>query len=421
MQRTAILFLIALMAGTGCRSDESDDVRAEPPLLGADDALPDRDTVAERDSAGIVIVEVASRFPEWDVSPDTLLRLGVVEGDPSQQFDRVAHAARLSDGGVVVIDGGALEVRWFAASGRHAASYARRGAGPGELRALGEAPLVAEDTAIVYDPRNQRIFSLARGGELVSERPFEGDHRTRLLGVRGGDVIAAAVDHEFDYSREYTRAPGTVTVLESGPEGVDTIARLHGADGALWVRIVDGRPVATVMMELPFAAPLLLAVAGDEMVSVRGDEPQLVFHGMDGERVRIVRMMHDSARALTSEDRDRYVRHAVQDAEQHGRPAGPAAENARALLALLDGDHRMPLFDRLLVESDGLIWIREYRAPWAGAELQTWRILHPDGRVEGQLELSSGFDLMHADGACITGVYRDEVDVEYVVTLRTVQ
>lgn len=175
------------------------------------------------------------------------------------------------------------------------------------------------------------------------------------------------------------------------------------------------------MMELPFAAPLSLAVAGDEMVSVRGDEPQLVFHGMDGERVRIVRMMHDSARALTSEDRDRYVRHAVQDAEQHGRPAGPAAENARALLALLDGDHRMPLFDRLLVESDGLIWIREYRAPWAGAELQTWRILHPDGRVEGQLELSSGFDLMHVDGRYITGVYRDELDVEYVVTLRTVQ
>jgi hypothetical protein len=386
-------------------------------VLACGNAVPAHDGVAERDSAGVRIIEIAGAFPEWRVSPDTLLRLGVVDGDSSQQFHRVAYAARLPEGRTVVVDGGALEVRWFDASGRHIGTYGRQGEGPGEIRAVGETPLLVGDTIILYDPRNQRVLSLAPG-ELLSEQPLEGDRQTRLVAVRGRSIVAAAADHEFDVSREYGRSSGTVALLANGPAGIDTLAQLRGEDRALWVRIVDGTPLATVMMDLPFAAPILLAAAGDEIVAVRGDEPQLRVLDLSGEVVRIVRLLADSSRAVTAGDRSGYRTYAVRQAERRGVPAGPADESARARLGLLEEGHRIPVFDRLLVGSDDRVWLRKYRVPWAADEPQVWIIVQPEGSAGGQLVLAPGFELMHADSHFITGVFRDELDVEYVVTFR---
>jgi len=64
------------------------------------DSATARDAV--RDSAGIAIVETTSPAAEWRLSPEPVLRIGVVDGDDAYQFSSIVFAARLSDGRIVI-------------------------------------------------------------------------------------------------------------------------------------------------------------------------------------------------------------------------------------------------------------------------------------------------------------------------------
>ncbi|HUF27499.1 MAG TPA: hypothetical protein VMM18_11025 [Gemmatimonadaceae bacterium] len=46
------------------------------------------------------------------------MQIGTVEGDPALQFFEIAGIVRLDDGAIVVLDGGARELRYFGADGR---------------------------------------------------------------------------------------------------------------------------------------------------------------------------------------------------------------------------------------------------------------------------------------------------------------
>ena len=112
-----------------------------------------------RDSAGIWIVENAeppegSRLP-WRIGPEPAVSIGAVEGEEPYLLDRAGDATRLSDGRIIVVNGGTSELRMFDAAGVHLATWwGGRGEGPGEFRELGRAEPWPGDSIIAwYAPR----------------------------------------------------------------------------------------------------------------------------------------------------------------------------------------------------------------------------------------------------------------------------
>jgi hypothetical protein len=107
----------------------------------------------------------------------------------------------------------------------------------------------------------------------------------------------------------------------------------------------------------------------------------------------------------------------VELAEEAGSPTAEAAQSATRTLSLLEDGDRLPVFDRLLTGSDNLIWLRQYQPPWANDTSEAWIILASDGTPAGRLMLPGEIKLMHAGHGFVTGVTKDEFDVEYVTSL----
>ena len=129
-----ILAAIATLATAACQQD----LDRDEPTQGAD--LP---TSEVRDSAGILITENArpadgSRLG-WRIGPEPTVTIGAVEGEDPYLFQWVRSAFRISDGRIVVANGGTEEIRVFTATGTHLLSWGGRGQGPGDFGSLSMA------------------------------------------------------------------------------------------------------------------------------------------------------------------------------------------------------------------------------------------------------------------------------------------
>jgi hypothetical protein len=97
----------------------------------------------------------------WTIASQPMLTIGSVEGTPEYELYRASSAARLSDGRIVVANGGTNELRFFDRSGRHIASVGRTGEGPGEFRDLQRVWTLTGDSLLAYDfmPARLSVFS----------------------------------------------------------------------------------------------------------------------------------------------------------------------------------------------------------------------------------------------------------------------
>ena len=385
---------------------------------GASDRV--RKATVERDSAGIVLVENAGPYEEWQVEASTTTRIGVVEGESAYQFHRIAFAGRMSDGRIVVANGGTSEIRWFDASGDYQSTLGRQGQGPGEFETLGSVLLTPSDTLIVHDPRNQRVTWIAPNGALAREELAAGlsSGAVTVLGSTAPGTLALAISAPtYDVSHpdvSYTR--DTLSVVRIGAAGVDSLLRVAGQEGALWVRYADGRPAAMQQMGLPFAHPLLVGGSGAHLLIGRSEAQQLEILDSNAVLRRIARRLDEPVRLLTDQDRAAYVSRAVEAAHARGQANTTALEKGLAdLLAVVPEGHTMPSFDRLLVDMEGRIWMRDY-TPQRTVDLdRTWTVYQPDGHIRSRVAVPASITVMHAGRGYVTGVARDSLDVEYVV------
>lgn len=161
---TQLLFLF-LVSGAGCSN------RDEP------------DLVVVSDSAGVAVVSNQAGESELaslvTFGPPTL-RLGVLEGDAAYTFSSIRAVRGLSDGGVLVAEAQARELRVFDESGRYVRTIGGRGEGPGEFANLSGIVGLAEDTVWVWDSRIQRLTAFLLTGELLGATTGGGDAYGRI-------------------------------------------------------------------------------------------------------------------------------------------------------------------------------------------------------------------------------------------------
>src|SRR5688500_9955104 len=128
--------------------------------------------VSVRDSAGIRIVETLTAPSEvafrWRLSARPVLQIGIDEGEPEYLFSRIAGAARLSDGRVVVADGASNQVRFYDRTGKFIRAVGRKGAGPGEYEHIRSLKHCVNDSIFAFDIHWQlKVYTL--NGELARE------------------------------------------------------------------------------------------------------------------------------------------------------------------------------------------------------------------------------------------------------------
>ena len=127
------------------------------------------------DSAGILISD--TRGPEarsplgWvvDSVPDFVIGTG---GGPHEILYRVQGLRGLPDGGVLVVDGGSREIRFYDPRGRLVDLAGGKGGGPGEFEDPVLVPSVTGDSLLFFDTKLPRLQVFSQDGQFRNTIPY---------------------------------------------------------------------------------------------------------------------------------------------------------------------------------------------------------------------------------------------------------
>lgn len=384
----------------------------------ADDGSPG---VVVRDSAGVEIVE--NRMPAWTddagwtLADSPRVRIGVVDGDPEYQFFQVRDGILLSDGRIVVLDGGDREFRFYDEAGRFLGKGGAEGAGPGEFGYPIAIHRLPDDRLAVWDARDTRRLVFGPDGSFVRESRTTYD---AVGGRFGPDYMIEGFEPLPDGSilaRMYERRSGdaprptgvfrprmTFLRLADGGARADTIASVGGIE-QMYTE-VDGRPSATVLLfgrRAHVAAggdPLRIYVGGAERYEVRAYSP-------DGTLERVIRRIGPLP-VVRAGHLDSARERRLAWAEGRGR----RQQTARALAAL-PTPATFPAYERLAVDVDGRLWVARYRRP--GDTTVAWDVFDRGGRLLGAVEMPARLRPLEIGSDYVLGVRSDALDVQRVV------
>ena len=120
-----------------------------------------------RDSGQVRIIEnprppAGSRL-DWRIGTEPAVSIGELDGEEPYLLARVGDALALSDGRIVVVNGGSNELRIFDALGNHVATWGGRGEGPGEFTSLSRVYRWPGDSLLAHFSHGRRLpFSTPR-------------------------------------------------------------------------------------------------------------------------------------------------------------------------------------------------------------------------------------------------------------------
>lgn len=369
----------------------------------------DRDAFTVRDSAGVRIAEsgapASTRHREVRISAQPAREIGTAAGPPAYVFGRLAGAVRTSNGGFVIADRQAAEIRWFDAAGRHLHTAGRRGDGPGEFRGILVMTRARGDTVVAWDAAAHRLTWFAPDGSYAREATV------RMPGLDGTTVLAGVLT---DGALLFTVAPGPST----SPENADLLRLVHFREPDAWeVReryprtsepsrpITNGSSVLGVMPP-PFARRLAVAVTPDGYWTGTGERYEVAHRDPAGNLDRIVRRSAPNppvTEAEISAYRDARLASAI-DAQTR---AIEAREVREAVFP-----RELPAYSDLHASADGHLWVRE--TPMQLGTPHVWSVFGADGRSLGSVELPAPLVVTQVGADWLVGLWRDELDVASV-------
>jgi hypothetical protein len=372
-----------------------------------------------RDSAGIQIVEypalkTAERAP-LRISARPITQIGVQSGDPNQQFNRITDAALLSDGTIVVADRGSAQIRFFDRTGRFIRKLGREGQGPGEFRQLTHLNVAHGDSLVAWDAIGSRFTVFTPSGGVARTFSPKGGPPSRTVTVVDGlaadgaffgyrttreppplreaitrDTLTMAVfTRDGEYVRDVGIFLGHETRQHAGGRGVGP----SGAMANMWS--VKGVPFAR---ETYFQTSRDLLYVGDGMTY------QIRAYDRAGALTRIIRVRNEP-RSVTPQMIDRFRSERSRIHAQRGPRVDPKV--SRELFPKV-----LPAYAALRIDGAQRLWVQDYPAP--GQNAGEWSVFARDGKYLGRVTTPRDLEVLHIGTAHVIGIWRDELDVEYV-------
>lgn len=343
--------------------------------------------------------------PPLEIHTEPQVAVGVVEGDPIQEFERVRTPFLLADGRLVVPVGGQRVIRVFDSEGEHLETLGGPGEGPGEFRSLG-----------AVWPRGDTIEA------------FDGDLRriTRFFPDGAIDVVA------LDANRAAQAAvPGAlrdgwalVAVAEVGVNGRDQmVVHRFGLDGAYTGEVAQvGGMVRYSSSQVSGPGPLspraVFAVHEEEVYAAETLTPAIQVFDTTGSLIREIAWKPETSES--PEMAFASVLDAV--AARAGTNRGAATRQRLEGFPVPD---RMSCFWDVIVDNLGFVWVRPYEAQWHSVYLGgainggagpggEWLVFSPEGVSVGSVKMPPTLEPTQITEDAVVGIERDEYGVEFV-------
>ncbi len=378
-----------------------------------------------RDSAGSLVVEnrgagLWAPGDGWRLSDLPLLEIGSAGEDSGTALFRVSDAVRLSDGRIVIANGGTSELLYFSPDGKLLARGGGAGGGPGEfasLMGLGMSIIAVTrtlgDTIRADDKAGGKILVFSPTGDFVRSAPLsEGPTGERVHFASGvgwlddGTFLATTTmsygdDPDAQPSPEGRLVRPRVALRRFTLDGTlaDTIGTFPGNESYRSIQSsLDKTGSGTMQIRnapVPFARTFH-AVTGGKTVAVGvTDWMEVRVYGPDGALLRIVRGP-GTPRTVDAAQREAWI-----NANGGREPATPFPET-------------MPAFGDLTPDAEGSFWVEAYQAPGDPPGPSRWSVYDALGRYLGDVTMPERFQPMEIGADYVLGLWKDDLDVEQV-------
>jgi hypothetical protein len=363
-----------------------------------------------------------SEAERWTLEED--LRIGTVEGEPEYQFGQILFTALDSRDQIYVTDLQTQNIRVYSPEGEYLRTIGAPGAGPGELGPGAAFVLIAPgDTILVPDLQNRRINRYLADGTVLESTPLALERGLpAAFRVTSSGTIVMQIR---PLALPNMPAPDTmdvIMVLEPSGEFGDTIRKFPSGRS---LNLGGATPEINI-----FAAEPLWDITDDLSVLYGvNTEYRISRYGRDGSLERVITMPHEPTPVSESDKR------VIMDfLERQARDAGAPPEAIPQLRAMTKFGEFIPVFSAILTGPDNTIWVQHQRslADATEEELEQfnlieeagapdWDVFDADGRYLGVVTMPPRFQPRSFDDGHIYGVWRDELDVQYVMRLRIVR
>ena len=364
----------------------------------------------------------------WQVVPTPEITIGASTGaEPDARdgpfFQRV-RARFLPDGRLVAADGGSSELMVFDTTGTLVRRFGGRGQGPGELQGIASVHVCGKGSIVVVDSR-RTLHLFDRDGTFTHRAQPQLGGRSALLRGISADCRRALLQQRTRMPR-LNRLGLTEDVFawaDLFSEAIDTVTTAELLEA--WTRRFQGG-------ERPWTIPWGVsgstnATRNDRLVLGNGRYPELRGYDSGGELQWVFRWPGEP-QPVTPSDRGRY-----NTFRQEFLTRVPSDHpETRFLFPALDDYPEVPthkpLFDRLLLDDRGGIWVRQHpqdsfglfdlRLPEPMFFAETWTVFDSTGVWLGDIALPDRFELHDIGRHRLLGVARDSLDTESVQVLR---
>jgi hypothetical protein len=379
------------------------------------------------DSAGVAIIsnsDIGLWRPgeEWTVDED--LRIGAVDGAPEYQFGRVGSVVADSRGRLYVLDLLEQHVQVYSPEGVYDRTIGGRGQGPGEFGSVPYIVMGPGDTLMALDIRNQRLNRITSEGTALASFPFSMTDGIPLSmqANRSGDLALQLRPWGAAGQPPAQTLEDVIVIPNSDWTLNDSVLTFPSGEGQRYTaggppQYNIGAPEAA--WDLSEDGTLLFGVSDEYRIEVRA---------YDGTLLRVVKKPF-VPRPFSERDKEAY-RNFLRDAY---RQAGSPEEIEEFLRHNVRFNEHLPAFAAIRAGPARTIWVQHAQAPSdlddtayqkfdnirdGGAP--EWDVFDLEGRFLGVVTMPERFAPSMFRDRMIYGVWRDELDVEYVLRLRIV-
>jgi len=301
---------------------------------------------------------------------------------------KVRGATRLGDGRLVVLNAGTEQLLLFTPGGEPTAAVGRRGGGPGEFVGPDWLGRAGGDTLLVWDTRLNRL-SFFHAGSFLRSLTLPGRPSVRGRFPDGSLLVRPVALVKVSGDGLVKRDSLSYERLDLVQEATTTLVTGLSAE---WVDAKTGP------YDLPFGHGDMFVAHGPSLVGGDTGQPAIRFYDLAGRLHRIVTWASPAVR-VSSEDRRRVWAHWSQS--RPGRDARPPEMGAVR-----------PRFSAIRSDSEGWLWVREYRAPWE--ESASWLLFDPVGVRRCRIETPGNLTVLEIGKDYLLGRLEEEDGEESV-------
>jgi hypothetical protein len=376
--------------------------------------------VTRSDSAGVAIVTLEDSLNAHELisATDTV----TLRGAPEDLFANNPQAVLpLRDGRTLLSDGRVLAS--FDTTGSFIGVVMSPGQGPGELSFLASMWQTADDSIWVVDASARRLSRL--GPDLRVARsiayPQFGERRVSVWASLQGDTMAVS-EYASDPEDRSIGLYANESRLGTWVIGSTSVAVGAPRKFSMSQRFPDGVLPPGFSLSQPFSPSASLRTYGGCMLHGYANRWEFSLEAPDSTAqlttVARLRAPRDSAPLVTAERKEAYIQRNVAEMPEQGEI--PRAQYEKALREHSIFPDRIPSFGRVLISSDGAIWVQRYRDA-VESEKDQWMIVDMHGTRAYRFQLPIGSRLLAVRPQAAFVASRDADDVETQRWLRLPQ